>query len=71
MNKSYLPGWFNIWWIINICLAAAFLIYWFLIDFKSNNLVFVFIIYSNLWGLWAAQFRRKNKLNQKDKLVED
>ena len=65
MNNS-LPKWFNIWWVINVCIAIAFIIYWYSIDFESNKLVYVFILYSNLWGLWAAKFRR----NIKDKLIK-
>ncbi len=56
-----LPLWFNIWWILNIILMAMFLLYWYSIDFSSNKFIVVYILYSNLWGLWAARFRKKNK----------
>lgn len=59
MFRSDLPGWFKIWWIVNIVLAIAFVVYWFTVDFTSNSFLFGFIIYSNLWGLWASRFRRK------------
>jgi len=36
MINSDLPIWFKIWWVVNIILACAFFIYWFLIDDISN-----------------------------------
>jgi len=59
MFKSDLPNWFKTWWIVNICLACIFIVYWFSVDFKSNYILFGFIIYSNIWGLWATRYRRK------------
>jgi len=59
MNTNELPKWFNIWWSINIVLAIAFIIYWFTVDFRSDTIVFIFILYGNIWGLWATKYRRK------------
>ncbi len=61
MTNNKLPKWFNVWWIINVIIAIIFLIYWYSIEFESNTIVFIFIIFSNLWGLWAAKFRRNSE----------
>ena len=59
MDTYELPQWFNIWWSINIVLAIAFIIYWFAVEFRSDTIVLIFIIYGNIWGLWATKYRRE------------
>ena len=61
MFKSDLPLWFKAWWVLNIFIAIAFLAYWIPVGFESSNIVYGFIIYGNLWGLWAAWYRRRKR----------
>ena len=59
MIQSNLPSWFKIWWMFNLILTIVFFIYWISIDLQTNNIVLLFIVYANLWGLWAAKYRRE------------
>ena len=62
ISGNNLPKWFNIWRIVNVCTAIVFFIYWYSIEFESNFFTTLFFLYGNLWGLWAAKYRK----NQKD-----
>ena len=55
-----MPLWYNVWWVINALIAVYAIYYIFTARGEISKLFYIWIIYANLWGLWAAKFRKKN-----------